>query len=194
MNENQSCPFFLVSTLALRFIFTQSTIGTCIVNKTLQEIILLVEILLLFACGCMGVEFGFSTACLIKTSQDIYMQLIPCPQDLMQVRMRDLSADTTGTFWLVGAGSKGNKTYLSRLLTISRSTQHQHTTILSVWRQMTVQSDNINKMVQVLKLQSTLIQALTEPCMLSLMLRQVVQFTLKRKKSKHVRPNERQTR
>lgn len=85
----------------------------------------------------------------------------------MQIRMKELNADTAGTFWLVGAGSKGNKTYLSRLLTISRSTQHQHTAILSVWRQITVQADNIHKMVQVLKLQLMLVQALTEPCMLT---------------------------
>lgn len=112
----------------------------------------------------------------------------------MQIRTKDLSADTAGIFWLVGAGSKGNKTYLSRLLTISRDTQHQHTAILSVWRQITVQADNIRNMVRVLKLQSTLTQALTERCTLTPVLRQVVQFTLERKKSKHVRPNERQTR
>lgn len=45
------------------------------VNKALQQIILvMVEILLPFACGCVGVESGFSTACFIKTSQHIYMQ------------------------------------------------------------------------------------------------------------------------
>lgn len=111
----------------------------------------------------------------------------------MQIRMKDLNADTAGTFWLLGVCSKENKTYLSRLLTISRSTQHQHTAILSVWRHITAQTDNIHKMVRVLKLQLTLIQPLIEPRMLTLMLRQVVQFTLKRRKSKHVRLNERQT-
>lgn len=75
------------------------------------------------------------------------MQKIPHPRDLVQIRMKDSRADTTGTFWLVGAGSKGNKTYLSRLLTISRSTQQQQTAILSVWIQITVWADNMHKIV-----------------------------------------------
>lgn len=65
---------------------------------------------------------------------------------LLQIRMKNLSADSTSTLWLVGAGSKGKKTYLSRLLRISKKTQHQHAAILSVWRQITVQADYICKM------------------------------------------------
>jgi len=73
--QNPSRSFSLVNALTLCSIFTQSSIGTCMVNEALQQIILfMVEILLPFACGCIGVEFGFSTECLIKTSQHIYMQ------------------------------------------------------------------------------------------------------------------------
>lgn len=80
--------------------FIQSRVGTYMVNKVLQQITpLTVEMLLLFACGYVGVEFGFSTACLIKT-RFTCRKFLPTTQDLMQIRMKDLSANTNGTFQL----------------------------------------------------------------------------------------------
>lgn len=77
MNKNQS---FLVNAEALCSIFIQSTIGTYMVNKALQQIMpLTVEMFLLFACGCIGVEFGFPTACLIKASFTCSKFLSPPP-------------------------------------------------------------------------------------------------------------------
>lgn len=51
---------FLVSAQTLCLIFTQSTIGKCMINKDLMQIMLLmVAVVLPFVCGCIGVESGF---------------------------------------------------------------------------------------------------------------------------------------
>lgn len=109
------------------------------VSKVFQQTVLLtVEIELSSACGHIGVDFGFFTAYLSKTSQHIYLYAAnpsPHPHNLTEIRLKDLNADIASTSQFFYAGLKVNNTFVKNADSGHHSKTSSTSVLLSCLRQ-----------------------------------------------------------